>query len=442
MPTALTFMRTPAAVPRPADGTLLFLAQFAAYVAVLALAAVAQSGLLKALANVYAVVIVGLVAFAWMTRHQPPSRWATAAAVCWGVYTAGIVCSGVVNPHHVLWGDLVKLSLAPAFLVFGAAFERARLAHAPDQPPWRRPIVRVLFGVLVLVPLLTWAVQLVQSGFQVDGVRETSVFANRNNAAVYAVTLLGLYTALSGRPVRSLVVFIAVGVMFGTLGVLLAVLLALALTVARVRELLLLAALLAVGAAGYLLFPDVGPYVRVRPLVDSVRLLAEGRLDLHTVSFGELVLMLKTSDLSFLFRLKHWVDLTHLFVQGDAYQWLFGHGVGSATRLSEMRLVPHNDYLRVLFEFGAVTLAGFVGLMALILVRCGRRWETVPLLVVVIYLFSENLVTNFMAISFFYFAAGTLAERRGAPHPVTPDGPMPLQRTRMRSMVPAWGALR
>ena len=444
MRAALTFMRARGAVPRPADGTLLLMAQFAAYVGLLALAAVAQSGLLKALANVYAVVIFALVAFAWMTRQHPPSRWASAVALCWGLYMVGIACSLVVNPRDLPWGDLVKLSLAPAFLIFGAAFERARHAPPAGQAsapvPWQRPVVRVLFGALVLVPLLAWAAQLVQSGFQVDGVRETSIFANRNNAAVYAVTLLGLYTALSGRPVRSLLAFLAVGVMFGTLGVLLAVLLALALTVARVRELLLLAVLVALGAGGYLLFPDLGPYVRVRPLVDSVRLLLEGRLNLHTVSFGELVLMLNTSDLSFLFRLKHWVDLVYLYAQGDVYQLLFGHGAASATRLSEMRLVPHNDYLRVLFEFGAVTLAGFVGMLALILARCGRRWETVPLLVVVIYLFSENLVTNFTAIAFFYFTAGTLAERIATQRPAAP--PEPARQPRARSMIPAWGASR
>lgn len=405
-----SFMRTAAAAPRPADGTVLFLAQFTAYVLLFALAVVAQSGLLKVIANVYAVVIFGLVAFAWMTRAHPPSRWATAVVVCWLVYMSGIACSLIVNPAHILWGDLVKLSLAPAFLIFGAAFERSRgVAFL-----WQRPIVRVLFGLLVVVPLLTWAAQLVQSGFQVDGVRETSIFANRNNAAVYAVTLLGIYTVITGKPLRSLLLFMAVGVMFGTLGVLLAVVIALALTVARPRELALLLALVVAAAAGYALAPTFGPFARITPVVDSVRLLLEGRINLHTVTFAELVLALKTSDLSFIFRLKHWVDLLSEFARADAYHWLFGFGVGSSIRLSDMHLVPHNDYLRYLFEFGVVTLAGFVGMIGLVLARCGRRWETVPLLVVVVYLFSENLTTNYTAIAFFYFTAGALSERLAA----------------------------
>lgn len=407
------WLRGTAAAPRASEGSVLFLGQFTAYVLLLGLAHTAQSGLLKALANIYAVVIFGLVAFAWATRVHPPSRWATAVVACGMVYLAGIVCSIAVNPEGILWGDLVKLSLGPGFLVFGAAFERARAA-AGAEPLWAHKNVRLMFALLVIVPLLTLAGQLLQSGFEIDGVRETSIFANRNNAAVYAVTMVGLFTVIHGRPLRSLLLFMVVGVMFGTLGVLLAVLIALALTVARPRELLLLAVLLVAGTAAYLTFPEVGPFKRITPVVDSVRLLLEGRIHLRTVSFGDLVVLLKTSDLSFLFRLKHWADLWFVFSNADAYHWLFGHGVGSSIRLSELKLVPHNDYIRIGFEFGLVTLGAWLAMLALVLLRCGRRWETVPLLVVLIYLFSENLTTNYIAMAFFYFSAGALAERIGA----------------------------
>jgi hypothetical protein len=404
------FLRGSQHAPQAADGAVLFLAQFTAYVLLLGLAYTAQSGLLKALANVYAVVIFGLVGFAWLTRRYPPSSWSVAVFVCFSTYIVGIICSLIVNPQDVLWADLVKLAIAPAFLFFGAAFERAR----GDGFLWQRPAVRLMFATLVIVPLVTWGGQLLQSGFEIDGVRETSIFANRNNAAVYAVTMVGLFTVLYGRPLRSLLLFLLVGVMFGTLGVLLAVLIALTLTVARPRELVALAVLLAAGTVGYLLYPEVGPFKRITPVVESIRLLAEGRINLRTVTFGELVLLLKTSDLSFLFRLKHWTDLWHVFSAGDTYNWLFGHGVGSAQRLTELKLVPHNDYLRVGFEFGLVTLLAWLGMLALVLWRCGRRWETVPLLVVLIYFFSENLITNYIAMAFFYFSAGALSERIGA----------------------------
>ena len=389
---------------------MLFMAQFAAYVLLMGLAYTAQSGLIKALGNVYAVVIFGLVAFAWATRAYPPSSWATAVVLSYVVYLTGIACSIAVNPDALDWGDLLKITLSPAFLVFGAAFERARLARG-DPALWQRPAIRAMLALLIAVPLLTWGAQLLQSGFELDGIRETSIFANRNNASVYAVTVLGMIAVVTGRPVRSLVVFMAVGVMFGTLGVLLAVVIALALTVARARELVVLAMLIVFGAAGYMIWPEEKPFVRFTPVVDSVRYLVEGRINLATVTFGELVLLLKTQDLSFIFRLKHWVDLLTTFGAADAYHWLFGFGVGSSVRMSDLRVLPHNDYLRYLFEFGIVTLVAFLALLALVFARLGRRWETVPLLAVTIYLFSENLINNYTAMAFFFFSAGVLVER-------------------------------
>jgi hypothetical protein len=298
----------------------------------------------------------------------------------------------------------------PAFMIFGAAFERGRAARG-EPVLWQRGDVRVMLTLLIAVPLATWGAQLLQSGFEIDGIRETSIFANRNNAAVYAVTLLALVAVVLGRPVRSLVLFMAAGVMFGTLGVLLAVVIALALTVARPRELLVLALLIVAAGAGYMIWPEEKPFVRFTPVIDSIRYIVDGRIKLHSTTFGELVLLLKTQDLSFVFRLKHWVDLMAVWSAADAYHWLFGFGVGSSVRESDLRMVPHNDYLRLLFEFGLVTLAAFVAMLALVFVRLGRRWETVPLLAVAIYLFSENLVTNYTAMAFFFFSAGVLAER-------------------------------
>jgi hypothetical protein len=407
----LSMMR-PQAAPQPAEGAALFIAQFTAYVVLMGLAYTAQSGLIKALGNVYAVVIFGLVAFAWATRRFPPSNWSTAMLLCYVVYLTGIGCSLVVNPERIDWGDLVKITIVPAFAVFGAAFERGRVARG-EPVLWQRTDVRVMLALLVVVPLLTWGAQLLQSGFEIDGVRETSIFANRNNAAAYAVMVVALAAVILGRPLRSLVLFMAVGVMFGTLGVWLAVVIALALMVARPRELIILAVLIVGVAAGYMIWPEEKPFVRFTPVIDSIRYLVEGRIKLHSTTFGELVLLLKTQDLSFVFRLKHWLDLLTLWAQADVYHWLFGFGVGSAVQLSDMRLVPHNDYLRLLFEFGLVTLVAFLTMLALVFGRLGRRWETVPLLAVAIYLFSENLIHNYTAMAFFFFSAGVLCERVG-----------------------------
>ncbi|WP_425261320.1 hypothetical protein ACPOLB_10560 [Rubrivivax sp. RP6-9] len=390
----------------PVDGTLLFLALFCSYVGLLGLAQLAGSGLLKALANAWAVLIFGLLAGHWLLSGRRPQP-AGGLAAGFAVFYTGMACTLVVNPQVAAWNELLKILLVPLFLVFGAAFERGRV-----QAAWQQPAVRLCFWLLVAVPLAVFAVQLVRAGFVIDGTREAGVFSNRNNAALYAVTLLGLLGVLRGQPVRSVLLYVLVGVMFGTLGVLLAVLLALLLGVGRRRELLVLLVVCALGTAGYLLFPDVGPYSRITPVVQSVQYLADGRIDLRTVTFAQLVLLLKTTDLSFLFRLKHWLDLWDLYAAASPYQWFFGFGVSQSVPMSRLHLVPHNDYVRFLFEFGLFGLAGFVWLVWRAIVRSGRGWQTVPLLVVAIYCFSENLIGNYTAMAIFFFSAGALAQRR------------------------------
>lgn len=100
-----------------------------------------------------------------------------------------------------------------------------------------------------------------------------------------------------------------------------------------------------------------------------------------------------------------------ILVAGPWHQMLFGHGVGGSVRLSSIHLVPHNDYVRYLFECGVLTLAGFLLLLWLPLLRIGRRWELVPLLAVAIYFASENLINNYLAMAVFYFSVGATLYR-------------------------------
>jgi hypothetical protein len=129
------------------------------------------------------------------------------------------------------------------------------------------------------------------------------------------------------------------------------------------------------------------------------------------VTFGELVTKLGTTDLSFLFRLKHWLELWTIYQNGSLLNWLFGFGSGSSVELTRMRIVPHNDFIRYLFEFGVITLIGFCLLLFSIFRYLGRGWITVPLAAVALYFISENLINNFLAMVIFYFCAGTLAQR-------------------------------
>ena len=77
---------------------------------------------------------------------------------------------------------------------------------------------------------------------------------------------------------------------------------------------------------------------------------------------------------------------------------------GQTAPLTYAALVPHNDYLRVLAEYGPFNLIIFVGF--LLHVRRGLTTGATKVLFVVlcVYFFSENLLDNFtsMAIYFAY----------------------------------------
>jgi O-antigen ligase len=137
----------------------------------------------------------------------------------------------------------------------------------------------------------------------------------------------------------------------------------------------------------------------------------DGTINLNTATYADLVRILNTTDLSFIFRLKHWLNLLNIFQNGSGFDWMFGFGIGSSVALSDIRLVPHNDYLRYLFETGYISLIGFAMFMWTIMYNCGRRWESVPLFTITIYFFSENLINNYIAMSIFYFCAGALVLR-------------------------------
>lgn len=389
----------------PRNPTALFFVTTVGYVLLLSVATLAGSGLLKMLANGAAIAGFAMVAVNWLFLPRPGAA-AARFVLPLALYYAGL-CGAVIvglDTHERV--DLLKIALAPAFVAFGAAFEAQR-----PRWLWERGATRLAFAALVLLPLAVWAVQLASGATTLAGGRDVGIFANRNNAGLYAMTLLALYTVLSGRTLRSALLFLGVGVLFGTLGVLAAVLVALLITAGRARDLVALLLAVALFALAVWWWPEIGVFARLRPLLDSLRLLAEGRIDLHTVSYADLVRLLHSTDLSFLFRLKHWLGLLYLYAEGTPYQWAFGFGLGASVRLSDIHLVPHNDYLRLLFECGLLTLLGFLALLGTACAAIGRRWELVPLLVVMLYFGSENLINNYLAMTVFWFSAGALSTR-------------------------------
>lgn len=390
----------------------LFLQMVFVYVLLLSLAFGFESGLLKLISGVFALWLFGVMAvnalFLSAGAHHGRSVLGLPLLLPLLLFYLAMTANLLVNRGQTDLQEWLKIALAPMFLVFGYVFgTRDRV------PVLQSGLNRTLFFLLVLLPVAVWLVQLGLERTVLGGSQLVGPFANRNNAALYYLTLVALYGSLSGRPVHHIWVYLLVGIAFGTLGVLLAVVVALLYAVGQRRYLGQLLLLVIAGVVMVVLLPQNLLLARLGPVIDSYWLLVDERINLRTISYGELVSRLRTTDLSFIFRLKHWTDLLDTYSQGTVFQQLFGFGVGSSLKLSQMRLVPHNDYVRMLFEGGLFAFAGFASLLLVCLARIGRCWEAVPLVAVCVYFFSENLINNYLAMVVFFFSLGaTLCRMR------------------------------
>ena len=95
--------------------------------------------------------------------------------------------------------------------------------------------------------------------------------------------------------------------------------------------------------------------------------------------------------------------------------WLFGYGPGQTVPLSYAGLVPHNDYLRILVEYGPINLLIFVSFLLHIRAALTIGAAKVLFVVLCIYFFSENLFDNFTSMALFFAFAGRMTSRDGLP---------------------------
>lgn len=126
------------------------------------------------------------------------------------------------------------------------------------------------------------------------------------------------------------------------------------------------------------------------------------------MSYKDLVQLTGTTDLSAFFRVIHWSNIWDLYTNGGLTTLLFGYGAGQTTPLTYAGLSPHNDYLRILAEYGPLNLLVFVGFLFYIVVALQHAAARVLFIVLMIYFFSENLIDNFTSIALYFAYAGRL----------------------------------
>lgn len=329
-----------------------------------------------------------------------------------GLLIFGMLFSGVVNIGQTEFADYLKMTIGPLFFVIGY-----RSSHINEFRGTARRQMLFLTTVIFALPVMIAVGEAAGWGAQFQDGQSVSIFSNRNNAALYAIVLSILFMILNMR-LRWLVVYLlAVAVLFGTLGVLLAVILSIALVHLAKGRFIYLVTFSSLLLVSMIFMPDL-------PVIDRLSSLHAGLSHLFSsgeiwrvsdMSYGELSqVMGGSSDVSFFFRIKHWSELIGMYLNGSLEQIFFGHGVGSSVRDTSLSLVPHNDYLRYLYECGLLAFIGFLFLNLRIVKDMGSSYIAVPFLTVTLYFFSENLINNFLAMMLYFFLAGFLIARKKA----------------------------
>jgi hypothetical protein len=362
-----------------------------------------DSGTLKSIANLFALgVFIYLLVLTLFARQQLilPKR----IAIPLFIFFSGVILSFAVNKSSQDMADFIKIAISPLFLYFGFSASVYKI-----NPKIKNKRIALPILLLITVPLATILLD-VAAGVTNSGVSTTiGIFANRNNAALYMMCVLALLNSLHLRESTSIALALLIGIGFGTLGIFLATVLSVFVVVSKTLKIksiilygCLFGALLSL-APRHLILDRIGvAFASIVYIIDN------GLSSIAQLSFRDLYVALDSSDLSLFFRIQHWNEIIEIWFEADIYHQIFGSGVGSAALQTTLRLVPHNDYLRLFFECGVISLFGFGLLQLAIIQRIGRTYAIIPFVAVSIYFASENLINNYLAMIIYFYSAGLI----------------------------------
>lgn len=245
-------------------------------------------------------------------------------------------------------------------------------------------------------------------------------FSNKNNAVAFClISCLTLRAALPNiftYYLYGLAFFWVVS--FDTLGALLAFFAALLIINFRVSvKNIILATFVLVFFILLFSYSEIPIFERLRLVLSGLReFLAQFSFrDVAEVSYGEYAaLQGGSNDVSLFFRLKQWLEIAFIIWDGSRVHIVTGYGMNASIVKTSIGLVPHNDWLRVFFELGVVAFLAFLLLNVRIFISLVKqdKYSTVIFLTVIIFMFSENLINNFLSMSLLYFSTAFILNRQ------------------------------
>ncbi len=376
------------------------------------------------LAMIYLAVIGNYRSMSHVARDAP-TRWAL-------LVVASFLVTFAAQPSAEAIGTTLKYALV--FLLF------IRI-HSSGLPPLTSSRWRVVLFAICAVLIVFSAV--FGTSFQLGGEERLSgIFLNPNNLALMGLGLL-FFVNEKDRAHHQLLVHgtvLALLAVTNTLGAILAYAAGMMFRYRhQVFSLRTIAAVTVVVGAVAL---GGGNLVAARERLTRQIDVIEQNLDvaLHgDVEYGGLVENYGDSATSGLWRIAMWSSVVRGYAAGSPAEWLFGKGLGSSPKAFGNH--PHNEYLRLLAETGAIGLATFLGFFAVVIRALRPEDRHLPLMFLM-YSFTENNLDNFVFMTLFVMfiggavrtealrAAARRAAAGAAGYALWPDAARPLTRAR------------
>jgi hypothetical protein len=354
-----------------------------------------------------------------------------------GVIVLGVLAWAVIERLWVRLDAVVVASLTAAaclpllqFMVSSPPTAEALFKHVSlclviamarilqVSPVFKSRLRWVLAGQILAILLISLTIY---RGASWDGgARHSGLFVNPNNLALIPFLLLFFINPLKDSWLIRIAThgFVVAMLAFtGTSGAVLAyaigVVVYLTGMVSKKARSIVYASALLVGLAGIAFLTMGGerllPETRLTSQISVMAAQTQNVLSGGDVAYYKQERVLGPGSASGIWRIAHWRRTIITYCEGTPAQLIFGLGIGSSPRI--LGKLPHNEYLRMLFEQGIIGFALFIFIWYSIIRTAPREVRYIGL-IVAIYSFSENNLDNFpfMALFTLFLSAGGLSD--------------------------------
>ena len=314
--------------------------------------------------------------------------------ICLLIITLGMI----LFEYDAFFSNLIKfIGYATCF-----SFGRATSKHQQLSPP------KYVIAGLIMLPLFIVAIG--------DHTLNQSLFFPNSNCFTYWGLCCSIlyYTSFHSQTktleisIIILLSYIAIG---SSLGILAAVILSFIIINRKNRKLMTITIISCLLLMIGIQWIDISIFKRIRNVIDIYKSLSlQDWLNLTELNLYELQSAnsvddnIRSDNTSSIWRFQHWITLLYDYIENLEYSLFVGLGDNYAQ--FNHRLRPHNDWLRILIEYGAIVFFIVITWTRRFCQIVNRTKVYYMFLAVIIYHITENLIDSFPANCLMYICAG------------------------------------